>query len=148
MRFAKRMSTSEFERVALDQRLRLLEAEFARATERFREAKHAAKRAKREAKHAKKDRKRARLALINAQEAYEKQGESPTAESEHSDEVRKETRHDRGVIPDSPERKRAPRRARKPKNISISLADPNEASRDLSGDAEVVTKTESESSSS
>jgi hypothetical protein len=148
MRFAKRMSTSEFERIALDHRLRLLEAEFARATERFREAKHAAKRAKRDAKHAKKDRKRARLALIDAQEASERQATSPIAVSERNEQGSKETRHERGVIPDSPERRRSPKRASKPRSIANELADANDVTSELAGDAEVVTTRENETGAS
>ena len=54
-----------------DRQLRLLEAELARTTERFRVAKLASKEAKADAKHAKKEMKRARKALIALQEADE-----------------------------------------------------------------------------
>jgi hypothetical protein len=111
------MSTSDLDRAAVDQRLRLLEADFARANERFREAKQAAKQAKQDAKRAKKNRKRARLALIEAQEAYDvqtEQGSSSSAVNEREyDTKESQARHVRGVIPDSPERKRTVRRRKK-----------------------------------
>jgi len=57
-------------------KLRLLEADLAKATERFRIAKIAAKEAKADAKLAKKEMKRHRKALVAAQEQEESQGES------------------------------------------------------------------------
>jgi hypothetical protein len=54
-----------------DRKVQLLEAELARATERFRLAKFSAKEAKADAKAAKRDMKRARKAVIEAQEEQE-----------------------------------------------------------------------------
>ena len=56
-------------------KLRLLEADLAKATERFRIAKIAAKEAKADAKLAKKEMKRHRKALVAAQEQGEPRGE-------------------------------------------------------------------------
>jgi len=61
-----------------DRKVRLLEADLARATERFRVAKIAAREAKADAKLAKKEMKRNRRALVAAQEQQESKA-TPTA---------------------------------------------------------------------